>query len=319
MEQIVEVARLLRRGAPLRRLHPPEGDPGRVGGPRSREAGLLADRLSVNIELPTDADLVTLAPDKDARGIETGMRAIRARHEDSASRARSGSARRRASRPQGRRRRWSSARARRPTASSSRARPSCTAGTRCAASTTPPTARRRASIRALPLAARAAPARAPALPGRLAHALLRLQRGRDPRAPARTSRSTSIRSSRGRCGTARCSRRREHGARRSAAARPGSACAAWSESSRRGGSASSALAELRRLRIPMTRAAPFLVCAGHNPGLRALDREDLAARFKPPPRQLGPLRRPVRGRRGRRRARESSDGAREGGHQGGGP
>jgi predicted DNA-binding helix-hairpin-helix protein len=47
------------------------------------------------------------------------------------------------------------------------------------------------------------------------------------------------------------------------------------------------LAELRRLRVPMTRAAPFVTCAGHNPGLRALDREDLAQHFTQAPRQLG--------------------------------
>ncbi len=45
--------------------------------------------------------------------------------------------------------------------------------------------------------------------------------------------------------------------------------------------------ELSRLRLAMGRAASFLVHAGPNPALRALDREDLAARFRPPPRQLG--------------------------------
>jgi len=47
------------------------------------------------------------------------------------------------------------------------------------------------------------------------------------------------------------------------------------------------LAELRRLKIPAGRAAPFLLCAGQNDRLRHLDTENLAARFRPPPRQLG--------------------------------
>ncbi len=43
-----------------------------------REAGLWADRLSINIELPTRADLAALAPDKDEGRIEGGMQVIRA-------------------------------------------------------------------------------------------------------------------------------------------------------------------------------------------------------------------------------------------------
>ena len=37
------------------------------------QAGLHADRLSINVELPTDAGLTRLAPDKDARQIEGAM------------------------------------------------------------------------------------------------------------------------------------------------------------------------------------------------------------------------------------------------------
>jgi len=40
------------------------------------EAGLLADRLSANIELPTQNDLVQLAPEKKSQIIETTMRQI---------------------------------------------------------------------------------------------------------------------------------------------------------------------------------------------------------------------------------------------------
>src|SRR5512140_322354 len=78
MEQLVEAVRLLR-------------DEHRFGGyvhlkaiPGASEelvarAGLLADRLSLNIELPTAGDLARLAPEKDGGTIERGMRAIRAR------------------------------------------------------------------------------------------------------------------------------------------------------------------------------------------------------------------------------------------------
>ncbi len=46
------------------------------------------------------------------------------------------------------------------------------------------------------------------------------------------------------------------------------------------------LAELRRLRVALSRASSFLAAAGRNPALRAIDREDLAARLRPAPRQL---------------------------------
>ena len=61
--------------------------------------------------------------------------------------------------------------------------------------------------RALPLQRAAAGARAPALPGRLADAVLRFRRRRNRRRqPTACCRSTSIRSSPGRCGTATASR-----------------------------------------------------------------------------------------------------------------
>ncbi|MBO0904380.1 putative DNA modification/repair radical SAM protein [Jiella sonneratiae] len=46
------------------------------------EAGLFADRLSVNIELPTDAMLSALAPEKDARDIRRSMGHLRAKIEE---------------------------------------------------------------------------------------------------------------------------------------------------------------------------------------------------------------------------------------------
>jgi predicted DNA-binding helix-hairpin-helix protein len=50
----------------------PEADPELV-----REAGLWADRVSINVELPTVAGLARLAPDKDAGGIERAMGGVR--------------------------------------------------------------------------------------------------------------------------------------------------------------------------------------------------------------------------------------------------
>ena len=47
------------------------------------EAGLWADRLSVNIELPTQADLKQLAPEKDRPTIESAMASVKQRVDDS--------------------------------------------------------------------------------------------------------------------------------------------------------------------------------------------------------------------------------------------
>ncbi|MXO73979.1 putative DNA modification/repair radical SAM protein [Altererythrobacter aerius] len=72
MEQMVEVARILREEHDFRGyIHLktiPEADPELV-----HQAGLYADRVSINVELPTDAGLVRLAPDKDARQIAGAM------------------------------------------------------------------------------------------------------------------------------------------------------------------------------------------------------------------------------------------------------
>ncbi|MGN3973309.1 putative DNA modification/repair radical SAM protein [Tsuneonella sp. SYSU-LHT278] len=72
MEQLVEVARILREDHDFRGyIHLktiPEADPELV-----HQAGLYADRVSINVELPTDAGLTRLAPDKNARQIEGAM------------------------------------------------------------------------------------------------------------------------------------------------------------------------------------------------------------------------------------------------------
>ena len=72
MEQLVETARILREEHDFRGyIHLktiPEADPELI-----HQAGLYADRVSINVELPTDAGLTRLAPDKDARQIEGAM------------------------------------------------------------------------------------------------------------------------------------------------------------------------------------------------------------------------------------------------------
>jgi predicted DNA-binding helix-hairpin-helix protein len=69
------VARLLREEHQFRGyIHLktiPEADPALI-----EEAGRYADRLSVNIELPTDASLQTLAPEKDVKSIKKAMSTI---------------------------------------------------------------------------------------------------------------------------------------------------------------------------------------------------------------------------------------------------
>lgn len=87
MEQMVEVARRLRlehdfRGYIHLKLIP-EASP-----ELATEAGLYADRVSINIELPRDESLKTLAPEKDAAGIKQAMGRMRLAIEDRAEPAR---------------------------------------------------------------------------------------------------------------------------------------------------------------------------------------------------------------------------------------
>jgi putative DNA modification/repair radical SAM protein len=76
MEQIVEVARSLREDHDFRGyIHLktiPDADPELV-----RLAGIHADRVSINIELPTAAGLTRLAPEKDGGRIEEAMKDVR--------------------------------------------------------------------------------------------------------------------------------------------------------------------------------------------------------------------------------------------------
>jgi putative DNA modification/repair radical SAM protein len=83
MERIVEVARSLREDHDFRGyIHLktiPDADPALI-----RLAGLHADRVSLNVELPTAAGLTRLAPEKDAGRIEKAMGAMRRDIEDGA-------------------------------------------------------------------------------------------------------------------------------------------------------------------------------------------------------------------------------------------
>jgi putative DNA modification/repair radical SAM protein len=83
MEQLVEVARSLRKDHDFRGyIHLktiPDADPELV-----RQAGVHADRVSINVELPTAAGLTRLAPEKDGVRIEGAMKDMRAAIEDGA-------------------------------------------------------------------------------------------------------------------------------------------------------------------------------------------------------------------------------------------
>ncbi|WP_260482646.1 putative DNA modification/repair radical SAM protein [Sphingomicrobium flavum] len=76
MEQLVEVARQLREVHDFRGyIHLktiPDADPELV-----RQAGLHADRVSINVELPTREGLTRLAPEKDEARIEGAMKATK--------------------------------------------------------------------------------------------------------------------------------------------------------------------------------------------------------------------------------------------------
>ncbi len=78
MEQMVECARILREEYDFRGyIHLktiPEADPELI-----HQAGLYADRVSINVELPTRQGLTRLAPDKDERQIEGALARTKSR------------------------------------------------------------------------------------------------------------------------------------------------------------------------------------------------------------------------------------------------
>lgn len=83
MEQMVQVARALRTTHDFRGyIHLktiPEASPALI-----EQAGLYADRLSINIELPTDSGIAALAPEKRPEGIRGAMAGLRLRIEEAA-------------------------------------------------------------------------------------------------------------------------------------------------------------------------------------------------------------------------------------------
>ena len=93
MEQLVEVARCLREDHQFRGyIHLktiPEASPELLAA-----AGRYADRLSINVELPTETGLGALAPEKSARGIRGAMGQLRWRIDESKEARRANTSRR---------------------------------------------------------------------------------------------------------------------------------------------------------------------------------------------------------------------------------
>ncbi|GAB0120190.1 putative DNA modification/repair radical SAM protein [Acidisoma sp. 7E03] len=83
MEEILRVARLLREAHQFRGyIHLktiPEASPALI-----EQAGLYADRLSINVELPSDASVARLAPEKRPAGIRRAMADLRLQIEGAA-------------------------------------------------------------------------------------------------------------------------------------------------------------------------------------------------------------------------------------------
>jgi putative DNA modification/repair radical SAM protein len=92
MEQVVRVARLLREEHRFRGyIHLktiPEADEALIA-----EAGRYADRLSINIEVPSETGLKQLAPDKDVRAIRRTMGRLRLKLDESRETVKPGRAR----------------------------------------------------------------------------------------------------------------------------------------------------------------------------------------------------------------------------------
>jgi len=81
MEQVVRVARSLRVDHQFRGYIHLKTIP-EASSELIAEAGKWADRISINVELPTQKDLETLAPEKNLARIETSMTAIKMRIEE---------------------------------------------------------------------------------------------------------------------------------------------------------------------------------------------------------------------------------------------
>ncbi len=88
MEQVIRVAKLLREEHGFRGyIHLktiPDASPELLA-----EAGRYADRLSINVELPTESSLAQLAPEKDMKGIRRSMGRMRLRIDEARAEKRS--------------------------------------------------------------------------------------------------------------------------------------------------------------------------------------------------------------------------------------
>ncbi len=82
MELMIQTLRLLREGWRFHGYIHAKAIPG-ASPELVEQLGLLADRLSVNIELPSEAGLNSLAPDKTKRAILNPMRQIQSRNQQS--------------------------------------------------------------------------------------------------------------------------------------------------------------------------------------------------------------------------------------------
>ncbi len=89
MGEMVEIARRLRQEHRFRGyIHLktiPDADPGLI-----EQAGLHADRLSINVELPTDASVKSYAPEKNPATIRRAMADVRLRKEEAGERSHTG-------------------------------------------------------------------------------------------------------------------------------------------------------------------------------------------------------------------------------------
>ena len=89
MEQVVEVARVLREEHDFRGYIHLKTIP-EASADLLAKAGLYADRLSINIELPTVQSLSALAPEKDGAAIRLSMARLRVHIDDARNAARQG-------------------------------------------------------------------------------------------------------------------------------------------------------------------------------------------------------------------------------------
>ncbi|MDP9899720.1 putative DNA modification/repair radical SAM protein [Variovorax ginsengisoli] len=100
MEQVVEVARVLREDHDFRGYIHLKTIPD-ASAELLEKAGRYADRLSINIELPTVQGLAALAPEKDGAAIRRSMARLRVHIDDAKGEARDAAANKVVSMPQG--------------------------------------------------------------------------------------------------------------------------------------------------------------------------------------------------------------------------